>query len=191
MQGKREETELTPQVVADLVAVAAGVMIPAGVTATWTAAEREEAAAWAAAEHLSASGSPVKRVPQPPFVHRTLDVVRNPAMAQAAVESWLSCKETARVPGMLDDPVESVITGAQMAITGLLALLGERPLTWQEQAMEVLAAHPEGVRPADLFALLGRSCPSGDALHEWLLRGWENGTLGHPCGGTWALKGRT
>ena len=190
-----EETETRPEVLADILSLVAGVMIPAEVIATWTTAERKDACEWAAAEHLHASDNDdVQRVPQPLFVHRAAEVCGNPAMAQIAVESWLTCKEMVRSPGLLEDPAESAIAGAQMAITGLLVLLKGQPqedrrLRWQEAALENLAKHPEGLSAAELMALSGRHGPSSrEVLHAWLCAGEASGTLEHAGFRTWRLK---
>jgi hypothetical protein len=192
--GRTEENEMSPEALADILSLTTGVMIPAVVIATWTQAERDDdALEWAAAEHLSASDNAgVRRVPQPPFVHRAAEVCASPAMAQVAVDSWITCKEIVRVPGVTGDPAESAIAGAQMAITGLLVLLGpgwqaERP-TWQRQALEVLGEHPEGVRAIDLFALLGRAVPSQHALEEWLAAGQSTGILAQVAHEVWAVR---
>jgi len=199
MPPEAEKTETIPEVLADILSLVAGVMIPAEVIATWTTQEREQAAKWAAAEHLHASDNDVRRIPQPLFVARAADICASPAMAQIAVESWVMAKEKLESSGaacaedLLED-TEPLVQAAQDAITGLLVLLKSQPqedrrLRWQEIALENLAKHPEGLRAAELMALSGRHGPSSrEVLHAWLQEGEASGTLEHAGFRTWRLK---
>jgi hypothetical protein len=125
--------ELAPEVIADIVCLASGVMIPPQVIATWTPAERELAVQWASAEHLHASDHhAVKRIPEPGFVTRAAEICASPAMAQLAVESWVQYLEMLHQsePGFrsaehLNGAGEAAEAGRE-AITGLLVLLRER-----------------------------------------------------------------
>jgi hypothetical protein len=188
---ENQAEEMTPEVLRDLISLVSEVMIPAGVIASWTAQEQEWAGEWAAAEHLNASDSTgIRRQPKPACVSLAEELTANPAMAQLAVENW-SIYMTQLQGSQRHIPYgeSASLDAARRAITGLLVLLGdERPATWQAKAKTILGAHPEGVTPADLMALLGRTGPARDELHQWLEDGWSNGTLGHPRGGTWALK---
>jgi hypothetical protein len=183
-----DEVTVSPQVLSDMISLVANVTVPAAVIATWTPRERNEAAGWASAEHLSASDNAVKRLPLPLLVARAVDIASSPAVAQLAVEGWVLHKE--RLEYGSGEAVMDAPQVAQEAITGLLVLLGDeqRPATWQARARAILGAHPEGVTPADLMALLGGSGPARDELHQWLEAGWADGTLGHPRGSTWTLK---
>lgn len=125
--------ELTPEVIADIVCLASGTVIPAQVIATWTPAERELAVQWASAEHLSASDNEdVKRIPEPGFVTRTAEICASPAMAQLAVESWVQYLEVLHQsePGIRSaehlNGAGEAAEAAREAITGLLVLLRER-----------------------------------------------------------------
>jgi hypothetical protein len=116
------QPEEDPEVLADILSLVGGVMIPAGVISTWTPAQRDMAARWAAAEHLHASDNEdVTRVPEPEFVKRAAEICASPAMAQLAVEAWVHRG---------DDPdlttVRAVLELARDAITGLLVLLKDR-----------------------------------------------------------------
>jgi len=126
---REDGEEVTPQVLSDLLSLTASTVIPPEVIATWTSREREEAVAWAAAEHLSASDNPVKRLSQPGFVQRTAEICASPALAQLAAESWTGYLDLLRQsePGVR--PTE-FLNGAgeaaeiaRDAITGLLVLL--------------------------------------------------------------------
>jgi hypothetical protein len=122
--------DLEPQVLADMISLVTGGMIPSGVIATWTPHEREEAAEWAAGEHLSASDNTgVRRVPRPEFVRRAVEITQSPAVAQLAVEAWALHKEDLEHGGAWDDQDHRELAtrqAAQDAITGLLVLLRER-----------------------------------------------------------------
>jgi hypothetical protein len=173
----------SPQVVSDLISLVTNMVIPVAVVATWTAAEREEAARWAGGEHLHASDNTgVKRTEQPEFVSLALGMTGNPALAQLAVEGWVNQRELA---GAAPDDM------AQAAITGLLILLGdERPMmTWQAKAKAILGAHPGGVRPSEVSVLLGRGGPSQEALDEWLTAGEDAGAFETVLPDTWRLRG--
>lgn len=191
-----DDEEATPQVISDIISLVAKPVIPPAVIATWTRAEREQAVAWAGGNHLAASGNTgVKRVPQPPFVTRALSVLESRVTAQIALESWIACKDMVREPGLLDDPAESAIAGAQMAITGLLVLLGEQSAgrvngwgSWQQAALAHLAAHLEGTRTVDLVAALGSGCPPVGELREWLEAQEKAGAVTEVIRGSWRLK---
>jgi hypothetical protein len=115
-----EEAETTPEALAEVIS-RAGTVIPAAVIATWTQAERDRALEWAAAERLSAPGSPVTRVRQPDAVRRAADICASPVMAQLAVEEWTRHREALRYAwGAADDTEQK----AQAALTGLIVLLG-------------------------------------------------------------------
>jgi hypothetical protein len=128
-----EDGEVTPEVLADIISLASGTMIPAEVIATWTVAERELATRWASAEHLHASDHhAVKRLPEPGFVTRAAELTSSPALAQLAVESWVQYLEMLHQsePGFrsaehLNGAGEAAEAGRD-AITGLLVLLRER-----------------------------------------------------------------
>lgn len=163
-----DQDEVTPQALADVIGLT-GTVIPAEVIATWTRRERDAALEWAAAEHLSASDNPVRRVPQPEPVARAAEICASPALAQLAVEAWTSHREVlryARAAGA-DGATEAM---AQDAVTGLLALLGgERPgVTWQDKARALLAGRPGRLRAADLMMLLGHPGPCQEELDAWL-----------------------
>lgn len=188
------ETETTPKVLADMISLVTGVTIPAAVIATWTPREREDAAAWASAEHLSASGNEgVQRAEQPELVSLALGLTASPALAQLAVEGWLQAKErmeSGQFPAW-DEMADDLVRAAQAAVTGLIVLLGparqdEAP-TWQHRALHVLGRHPGGIRAVDLFALLGQSVPSQRALDEWLAHGHDMGVLVQVADETWAV----
>jgi hypothetical protein len=187
------ESETRPEVLADLLILAGGTVIPARVIATWTPQEREEAVAWAAAEHLSASDNPVVRPPQPPFVLRAAEICASPALAQLAVEAWTAHREVLRYAAAAgeDGATERF---AQDAVTGLLVLLGPsrraaRP-SWQEAALKDLALHPEGLSAAEIMALGGQHGPSSrEELHEWLRAREEDGTVEAIGFKNWRLKG--
>lgn len=126
---RHTDDEVTPEALAGMISLAAGVMIPAEVIATWTPADREDAAAWASGEHLIASDNPgIKRVPQPEMVARAVAIVQNPAMAQLAVEGWLRAKADVEGGGFTswDIAADTLTRAGQDAITGLLVLLRER-----------------------------------------------------------------
>jgi hypothetical protein len=188
------ESETRPEVLADLLSLVTGVMIPAGVIATWTPREREWAAKWAAAEHLNASDNRVTRWPQPACVKEAAELTASPALAQLAAEEWVNyltqLQESQRHVGK----AEAIsIDAARRAVTGLLVLLGpsrrpEKP-TWQEHALEDLALHPGGLSAAEIMALGGRNGPSREELHEWLRAGEANGTLESAGFSNWRLKG--
>jgi hypothetical protein len=185
-----EEAETSPEVLADILSLVTNVMIPAGVIATWTVREREQAVKWAAAEHLSASDNDdVKRAPQPPFVARAAELAASPALAQLAVEAWTQYREQ----GEFSSGWEDVYEMAQGAVTGLLVLLGGRQpsaaTAWQQKALSALAQHPGGLASADLMALSGQHGPSREALHAWLRDGEASGTLEHYGYATWKLSG--
>lgn len=183
-----EAQEATPETLAYIIGLA-GTVIPAEVIATWTQAERDDALAWAAAERLSASDNEgVERVPQPLFVHRAAEVCASPAMAQVAVDSWITCKEMVRVPGLTGDPAESAIAGAQMAITGLIVLIRAGTRDWQTLAGKILGSRPGGIRSVDLFALLGKAAPSRREFEEWLTAGEEIGAFKAVFPDTWRLR---
>lgn len=190
MTAEAEEAETSPEVLADILSLTTSVMIPAGVIATWTRAERERAVEWAAAEHLEASDNDeVKRVPQPGFVKRATEIARSPVMAQLAVEAWTQYRER----GEFSSGWADVYNVAQDAVTGLLVLLGDRQppaaTAWQQRALSALAQHPEGLPSADLMALSGQHGPSSEALHTWLRDGEASGTLEHSGYRTWKLSG--
>jgi hypothetical protein len=184
-----DEVTVSPQVLSDMLSlVLGGTGIPAPVVATWTPREREEAAGWAAAEHLSASDNPVRRLEMPELVRRSAEICASPAMAQLVVESWAQHKERAEHGGHQDDGERA----AQDAITGLLVLFegrppaGERPV-WQDAAVGIMWRHPEGMTGADLAAMLGSSCPPREDLDAWLLDGERSGLLARPSKQTWKL----
>jgi hypothetical protein len=195
-----EETdnETSPEVLADILSLATGVMIPAAVVATWTSNERAEAVEWALAEHLHASGNQVKRLPQPDLAKRTVEICASPAMAQLAVENWVKAKEQieqsrASCAGELLEDTGPLVAAAQAAITGLLVLLsgsqqdeGERP-GWQDTAIGAMWRHPAGLRAADLAAMLGGRCPPREALHAWLEEGEREGLLARSGMTAWKL----
>jgi len=116
---------VTPQVLSDLMSLAGGTVIPPEVIATWTDGEREQAAQWAAAEHLSASDNPVIRVPQPEVVRRAAEICASPALAQLAVESWRDAGRRLEESGFTfdDESAHALAVAGQDAITGLLVLL--------------------------------------------------------------------
>jgi len=198
-----EETEYettAPEALAGLVSLAAGVMVPAAVVATWTVRERERAAEWAVAEAGAAAGDTgPHQAEQPDLVSLAMAMAANPAIAQLGLEGWTHHKEKLERggdPGDWDDQDGrelATVRAAEAAITGLLVLLGpprqaERS-PWQAGALEVLAQHPGGVRAIDLFALLGRAVPSQFALDEWLAAGQSMGLLKQAGHETWALSG--
>lgn len=111
-----------PEVVADILCLATGVMIPAGVIATWTPREREAAAAWAAAEHLHASDNPVRRLPQPGFVLDAALACASVASAQLAVEGWAHYL-TGLEERQGDVSHDQAVRAARRAIAGLVTLL--------------------------------------------------------------------
>jgi hypothetical protein len=122
------QPEEDPEVLADILSLVGGVMIPAEVIAVWTPADRKLAAKWAAAEHLHASDNEdVQRIPEPGFVKRAAEICASPAMAQLAVENWTSwlagVQESA---GGAGPRTTGAIGIARDAITGLLVLLKDR-----------------------------------------------------------------
>jgi hypothetical protein len=120
-----DDGEVTPEVLADIISLANGVMIPPEVVATWTPAERELALKWASAEHLHASDHhAVRRVPEPGFVTRAEELTSSPALAQLAVEAWVRAKEELEHGWAGESLVD--VRAAQDAITGLLVLLRNR-----------------------------------------------------------------
>lgn len=200
-----DEQETTPEVLRDLIAVAAGVMIPGPVIATWTPAERREAEEWAASEHLRASDNTgIRRRKYPRLVQEAVVLAANPAMAQLAVEAWTDRKESisrdAAAFGRDHVSVNSAhasalhaetIGIAQAAITGLLVLLdGESsgPTSPWTKALAVLGSHPDGILAKDLSVLLGRMAPHQEALDEWLEAGLTSGTLERTPSG-WRIRG--
>lgn len=116
--------EVDPQVLSDLLSLTSAGVIPPAVIATWTTAERERAATWAAAEDLHASGhTEIARVPQPSVVAEAAELAANPAMAQLAVEGWTSVLENVERSGRAIPPEMGMALGAaRRAITGLLVL---------------------------------------------------------------------
>jgi hypothetical protein len=191
----KTRTETPLQVVSDLISLVNGVMIPPGVIATWTPAEREEAARWASGEHLAASDNTgVRRTEQPGFVALATGITANPALAQLAVEGWAQHKQLLEEGGDFDDQDARELAtaeAAQAAITGLLVLLESRAPAWQAQAARLLRDHREGIRTIDLFALLGRAVPSKEALDRWLVAGEDAGTLEEMLPGTWRARSAT
>lgn len=124
-QETRDDGEVTPEVLADIICLANGVMIPPEVIATWTTAERDQALRWASAEHLHASDHhAVKRVAEPGFVARAAELTSSPALAQLAVEAWVRAKEELEHGWAGESLVD--VRAAQDAITGLLVLLRNR-----------------------------------------------------------------
>lgn len=196
MAAEAEETETSPEVLADILSLVTSVMIPAGVIASWTAQEREQAVKWAAAEHLSASDNEVLgRWVQPACAREAAELASNPVLAQLAAEEWVNyltqLQESQRHIGQ----EEAMSLGAaRRAITGLLVLLGDRqppaPPAWQQKALSALAQHPEGLASADLMALSGQHGPSSEALHDWLRDGEASGKLEHSGYATWKLSTR-
>lgn len=143
--------ETTPEVLRDLIAVAAGVMIPGPVIATWTPAERREAEEWAASEHLRASDNAgVKVPPQPGFVARAVEMAGNPAVAQLAVESWTWYLEAlqAAEPGVRSaeflNGAGEASEAARDAITGLLVLLKDAGQPGQFTSEQMTASYNAG-----------------------------------------------
>lgn len=111
----------TPQVLSDLLTLA-DVTVPPEAVAMWTADERQMAGEWAAAEHLSASDNPVRRLPKPVFLIRAQEICASPAQAQLAIEAWQA--RTAHSSWMMDP--SAVARVAREAITGLVMLLKDR-----------------------------------------------------------------
>jgi hypothetical protein len=62
-----DEDDLSPEIVYDLMGLAANDVAPLAVVRTWTPEQLRAAAVWASAEHLSASDNPVQRVERPAF----------------------------------------------------------------------------------------------------------------------------
>lgn len=187
-----DEVTVSPQVLADLIGTVTGMMIPAGVIATWTPRERELAAGWAGAEHLAASDNAgIERTEMPDLVALATGVAASPATAQLAAEGWMLHKERLeRGEGSWGDQDERELEtqrAAEAAITGLLVLLDEKQPSWRQEALLLLGQHPEGVRQIDLFALLGRSVPSQHALDTWLAAGQAMGVLTQVSPGVWAV----
>jgi hypothetical protein len=128
LRSEPAQPEEDPEVLADILSLVGGVMIPAEVISTWTVTERARAARWAAAEHLHASDNEdVQRVPEPGFVKRAAEICASPAMAQLAVENWTAwlagVQESAEGAGPRTTEAVSI---ARDAITGLLVLLKDR-----------------------------------------------------------------
>ena len=190
MSGRTEETEVTPQTLADIITLT-GTVIPAAVIATWTQREQDQALDWAAAEHLHASDNAgVKRVPEPPLVTEACGIVHSAALAQLAVEDWVAAKRQCEQDDWAnwDECATRLLGAGQRAITGLLVLLESKAPPWQEQAARLLRDHREGVRTIDLFALLGRTVPSREALARWLRAGEDAGTLEEMLPDTWRAR---
>lgn len=193
---KDDEAEVTPQVISDIIGLVASPVIPPAVIATWTQAERDEALSWAGGEHLHASDNTgVKRVRQPPFVGRALEICASPVTAQLAVERWTTAKEqlersaAACAEDLLTD-TEPLLAIAQDAVTGLLVLLGgrEQEPSWEYRALCLLGDHPEGLSVPELAASLRhRPGPSRDDLEAWLDRGRARGVLAQTFNSGWVV----
>lgn len=177
----------------DLLSLVTSVMIPAGVIASWTEQERQQAEQWAAAGHLRASDNfGVKQRPKPACVRLAEELAANPAMAQLAVEGWGAYLTQLQDSQRYIGAAEAVsIDTARRAVTGLLILLGDSRTApgWQARAKEILADHREGVRAIDLFALLGRTVPAKEEFSGWLTAGETAGILEETVPGTWRLRG--
>lgn len=177
----QDEQETPPEVLRDLIGVAAGVMIPGPVIATWTPAERREAEEWAASEHLRASDNTgIARRPYPRLVQEAVVLAANPGMAQLAVEAWMQRKEQVeREGGLTLSPHRETIGVAQAAVTGLLVLLDgrDKSLEWQHKALVILGDHPDGITPGELSVLLAARAPYQEVLDGWLVAGLVAGVF--------------
>jgi hypothetical protein len=145
--GSIEDGEaVTPQVLSDLMPLAGGTVIPPEVIATWTDGEREQAASWASAEHLSASDHPVIRVPQPEVVRRAAEICASPALAQLAVESWRDAGNRLEQSGFTfdDESAHALAVAGQDAITGLLVLLRTAGQPGQFSSEQMAATYRAG-----------------------------------------------
>lgn len=196
--------ETSPEALRDLIGVAAGVMIPGPVIATWTPAERRAAEQWAASEHLRASDNTgIAPRPYPRLVQEAVVLAANPGMAQLAVEAWMQRKESIERELSARGEQGSVHAGyagsmhqetaniAQAAITGLLVLLdGEAGAVspWVK-ALAILGSHPEGIAAKELSVLLGKDAPGQEALDGWLEEGIAAGTFKRFGGRVWMSRG--
>lgn len=184
--------EVDPQVLSDLLSLTSAGVIPPAVIATWTTAERERAATWAAAEDLHASGhTEIARVPQPSVVAEAAELAANPAMAQLAVEGWTSVLENVERSGRAIPPEMGMALGAaRRAITGLLVLTEaeEKRGAWRRKAARVMEAHPTGLSVADLMMLVGAGGPTREQAEEWLAAGEAAGRFERAGISAWRLR---
>lgn len=117
-----KDDAMSPQVLSDLLLLVSSQPIPPEVIALWTVDEREVAGQWAAAEHLSASDNPVKRMPKPNHVERAEEICASPVQAQLALEAWAGRNSES---AWMMNPA-SVARMAREALTGLVVLMATR-----------------------------------------------------------------